>query len=91
MSLGLTIFIIQIRFKVDEAVLDENQLAWFASCLVIGQVEKLKQFHLSCSGYCPMDKAEKNLLYLQVPGTILGPPLADKVICHRMYLFLFKI
>ena len=42
MSLGLTIFIIQIRFKVDEAVLDENQLAWFASCLVIGQVEKLK-------------------------------------------------
>jgi len=36
---------------VDEAVLDEKQLAWFASCLVIGQV----------------------------PGSILGPPLADKV------------
>ena len=30
------------RSKVDEAVLDKNQLAWFASCLVIGQVEKLK-------------------------------------------------
>ena len=41
-SLGLIIFIIQIHFKVDEAVLDKNQLAWFASCLVIGQVEKLK-------------------------------------------------
>ena len=24
--------------QVDEAILDENQLAWFASCLVIGQV-----------------------------------------------------
>jgi len=36
---------------VDEAILDKNQLAWFASCLVIGQV----------------------------PGTILGPPLADKI------------
>ena len=33
---------ISIHFKVDEAVLDKNQLAWFASCLVIGQVEKLK-------------------------------------------------
>ena len=41
-SLGLIIFIIQIHFKVDEAVLDKNQLAWFASCLVIGQVAKLK-------------------------------------------------
>jgi MFS family permease len=36
---------------VDEAVLGENQIAWFASCLVIGQV----------------------------PGSILGPALADKV------------
>jgi len=36
---------------VDEGVLDESQLAWFASCLVIGQV----------------------------PGSILGPPLADRI------------
>ena len=55
---------VQIHFKVDEAILDKNQLAWFASCLVIGQVEKLKLFHLSCFGYFPMDKADKKDLYL---------------------------
>ena len=38
-----------------------------------------------------MDKAEKKDLYFQVPGTILGPPLADKVTCHRMYWNIFEI
>ena len=39
-TIGVIIMVRIAYMQVGEAILDETELSWFASCLVIGQVSK---------------------------------------------------